>query len=72
MNTKRDFVRAARRVAAISKPHCRERTALLFAAFFAEENPRFDTERFLFACGAAGASPETVRDLAKEVLRPAA
>ena len=33
-------------------------------------NERVD--RFLFACGAAGATPATVKDLAKEVLRPAA
>lgn len=70
--TKKHFVRAARLVAAIQKQHCRERTALLFASFFAEENPRFDVDRFLFACGAAGASPATVKDLAREVLRPAA
>jgi len=73
MRTKKDFVRAARLVAAIPKASCRENTATLFAVFFREENPRFDVERFMFACGA-----ETVKigalfnALAKEAPRHAA
>lgn len=52
MMSRRHFAFIASVVAILADPAERRRVALDLAAFLAGENPRFDRERFLRACGA--------------------
>lgn len=49
--TKKHFVMVAQVVSAIDDMDIRRETALNFASEFQKENPRFDIERFVKACG---------------------
>jgi hypothetical protein len=49
--TKKHFVMVAQVVSAIDDINIRRETALNFASEFQKENPRFDIERFIKACG---------------------
>lgn len=47
MNTRKDYERAASLVAAIDDRATRLTVMTTFVRFFANENPRFDTDRFM-------------------------
>ena len=49
--TKKHFVMVAQVVSAIDCINTRREVALNFASEFQKENPRFDIERFVKACG---------------------
>jgi hypothetical protein len=50
--TRKHFLKAAEIVNnQPTKSDAKRRIALAFCEFFASENPRFDKERFLTACG---------------------
>lgn len=51
MMTRKHFKRAAEIIAKIEDPQVRRATALSFAVWFREENPRFKTQLFINACG---------------------
>ena len=50
--TRKHFVMIAQVVAAIDDIDIRRETALNFASEFQKENPRFNIEKFIKACGA--------------------
>lgn len=52
MITKKTFIKIAATVAEEKKPETRFKWACLMADLFAEDNPRFDRERFMKACNA--------------------
>ena len=49
--TRKHFKMVAQVVSAIDDMDIRKETALNFASEFQKENPRFDIERFIKACG---------------------
>lgn len=49
--TRKHFKMVAQVVSAIDDLGIRKETALNFASEFQKENPRFDIERFIKACG---------------------
>jgi hypothetical protein len=49
--TRKHFKRAAEIISKIEDPQVRRATALSFAVWFREENPRFKTQLFIDACG---------------------
>ena len=51
--TRKHFVMIAQVVSAIDNIDTRREVALNFASEFQKENPRFDIEKFIKACGAA-------------------
>ncbi len=51
MSTKKHFIAAAAYVVTIPEKFWREETAHVLADVFARQNPRFDREKFLKACG---------------------
>ena len=53
--TRKQFVKVAAIVSAIEDEDARKATALSFARWFMNENPRFKVERFLRACEPEGA-----------------
>lgn len=50
MTTKKDFIAAARTIAAISAPKEKKAVANNFCTIFQNQNPRFDKIKFLNAC----------------------
>ena len=48
--TRKHFKRTAEIISKIEDPQVRRATALSFAVWFREENPRFKTQTFLEAC----------------------
>lgn len=50
MTTKKDFIAAAKTIAAITDPKEKETVANNFCTIFQNQNPRFDKVKFLNAC----------------------
>jgi len=51
MTTKKDFIAAAKQIAAMQDKTEAETMAKGFAEMFSRQNPRFDFNRFYSACG---------------------
>ena len=51
MTTKKDFIAAAKTIAAITDKRERQSAANNFCNIFQNQNPRFDKTKFLSACG---------------------
>jgi len=51
MTTKKDFIAAAKTIAAITDPNEKKVVANNFCNIFKSQNPRFDNAKFLTACG---------------------
>jgi hypothetical protein len=63
--TRKDYIEAAKLLRDSYPPGClgdaRHDAAMVFAAFFAADNPRFDRQRFLDAVNGEAPTRETVR-----------
>lgn len=51
MSTKKDFIAAAKTISAISSKSEKQTVADNFVQIFKKQNPRFDSDKFLKACG---------------------
>lgn len=51
MTTKKDFIAAAKTIAAITDTNEKKVVANNFCDIFRAQNPRFDSVKFLSACG---------------------
>lgn len=52
MMTRKDYIDAAKRIVGSDySPAMKKTVALFMAGFFANDNPRFDRQRFFKACG---------------------
>ena len=51
MTTKKDFIAATKTIAAITDTNEKKVVANNFCDIFRTQNPRFDSEKFLNACG---------------------
>lgn len=60
MNTRKDYERAASLVACIDDDFARATAITTFSRFFANDNPRFDSNRFIEKI-------QTLRSIAEEV-----